>query len=108
MKFHTTQKRIRNNYNKIICVGFCDLQFLLNNHKPIAYTTRAEGWAADIYDIDNVAIVTGYSPFGNIRPKYDMYHSYEEKARNIIENLGNFKEVESLLRMFIREAIGED
>ena len=61
MKFKTTQKEIRANYNKIICVPYCGLQTLLNYESPVAYTVRREGWAADIYDMSGgVAIVTGY------------------------------------------------
>lgn len=64
MKFKTTQKAIRANYNKIICVPYCGLQTLLNYENPVAYTIRHEGWAADIYDMGGgVAIVTGYAPF---------------------------------------------
>ena len=51
MKFKTTQKEIRANYNKIICVPYCGLQNLLNYEIPVAYTVRREGWAADIYDM---------------------------------------------------------
>ena len=58
--------------NKIICVPYCGLQNLLNYESPVAYTARREGWAADIYDMGGgVAIVTGYTPFGNIRPYYE-------------------------------------
>ena len=66
MKFKTTQKEIKANYNTIICVPYCGLQNLLNYESPVAYTVRREGWAADIYDMGGgVAIVTGYAPFGN-------------------------------------------
>ena len=61
MKFKTTQKEIRANYNEIICVPYCGLQNLLNYESPVAYTARREGWGADIYDMGGgVAIVTGY------------------------------------------------
>lgn len=69
MKFKTTQKEIRANYNKIICVPFCGLQNLLNYEIPVAYTVRREGWAADIYDMGGgVAIVTGYAPIRKYSP----------------------------------------
>ena len=35
MKFKTTQKEIRANYNKIICVPYCGLQNLLNYESPV-------------------------------------------------------------------------
>lgn len=84
MKFKTTQKAIRVNYNKIICVPYCELQTLLNYESPVAYTQRREGWAADIYDMGGgVAIVTGYAPFGNIRPTYEQMKAVEEQAEKI-------------------------
>ena len=84
MKFKTTQKAIRANYNKIICVPYCGLQTLLNYESPVAYTVRREGWAADIYDMGGgVAIVTGYAPFGNIRPSYELRERYEKQAEKI-------------------------
>ena len=84
MKFKTTQKEIRANYNKIICVPYCGLQTLLNYESPVAYTVRREGWAADIYDMGGgVAIVTGYAPFGNIRLSYELRERYETQAEKI-------------------------
>lgn len=84
MKFKTTQKAIKANYNTIICVPYCGLQTLLNYENPVAYTVRREGWAADIYDMGGgVAIVTGYAPFGNIRPSYELRERYEKQAEII-------------------------
>lgn len=84
MKFKTTQKEIRANYDKIICVPYCGLQNLLNYETPVAYTVRREGWAGDIYDMGGgVAIVTGYAPFGNIRPSYELRERYETQAEKI-------------------------
>ena len=84
MKFKTTQKAIKANYNTIICVPYCGLQNLLNYESPVAYTERREGWAADIYDMGGgVAIVTGYAPFGNIRPTYEQVEAVEEQAEKI-------------------------
>lgn len=86
MKFRTTQKAIKAGYNKIICVPYCGLQNLLNYETPVAYTARREGWAADIYDIGGgVAIVTGYAPFGNVRPSYEVRQKYEKEAETIRE-----------------------
>lgn len=84
MKFKTTQKAIKTNYNTIICIPYCGLQNLLNYESPVAYTVRREGWAADIYDMGGgVAIVTGYAPFGNVRPSYELRERYEKQAEKI-------------------------
>lgn len=84
MGFRVTQKEIKANFSKIISVPYCGLQNLLNCESPVAYTTRREGWAADIYDMGGgVAIVTGYAPFGNIRPAYELLKRYEKQAESI-------------------------
>lgn len=109
MKFKTTQKAIRANYNKIICVPYCGLQNLLNYESPVAYMVRREGWAADIYDMGGgVAIVTGYAPFGNIRPSYELRERYETDAEKIRCNYSfaweeQRKQLEQLTRAFIEE-----
>lgn len=66
MKHKTTEKAIEQNYYKIIKVGYCNLQYLLQYEEPVAYTSGVYGWNADVYDFGNIAIVTGYRPFGNI------------------------------------------
>lgn len=86
MKFKTTQKAIKANYNTIICVPYCGLQNLLNYESPVAYTERREGWAADIYDMGGgVAIATGYAPFGSVRPSYELWERYEKQAEIICD-----------------------
>lgn len=86
MKFKTTQKAIKAGYHTIICVPYCGLQNLLNYESPIAYTAGGEGWKADIYDIGGgVAIATGYAPFGNVRPSYEVRQKYEKQAETIRE-----------------------
>ena len=112
MKFRTTQKAIRANYNKIICVPYCGLQNLLNYESPVAYTVRREGWAADVYDMGGgVAIVTGYAPFGNIRPSYELRERYETQAEKIRYEYSYNRRREylkKLARDFIKEACDYD
>ena len=112
MKFKTTQKEIRANYNKIICVPYCGLQNLLNYESPVAYTARREGWAADIYDMGGgVAIVTGYAPFGNIRPSYELRERYEKQAEKIRYEYSydcQRESLKSLARDFIKEVCGHE
>ena len=87
MKFRVTQKEIKANFSKIISVPYCSLQNLLYCESPFAFTARREGWAADIYDMGSgVAIVTGYAPFGNIRPSYELRERYEKQAKLIRYN----------------------
>ena len=86
MKFKTTQKKIKENYAAIISIGYCDAYYLLYFNNPIAFTSGIYGWNADIYDINNIAIVTGYRPFGNIFVDYDIIKKYNTEAKKIISD----------------------
>ena len=108
MKFKTTKKEINQNYKNVICIGYCHAQYLLQGKNPIAYNAGYYGWNCDIYDVKGVAIVTGYKPFGNIRPDYDTIKKYEDEARKIACNSwGNYQkmldQLDTLLDQFIEE-----
>lgn len=107
MKHKTTQKAIKENYRKIINVGYAELQSLLKHLEPIAYTAGVYGWNADIYIINGVAIVTGYRPFGNIKADYDICCKYESEANQIIKSVYNYEErktaLDDLISKFIEE-----
>lgn len=111
MKFKATKKIINDSFYTRLNVGYCNLQTLLSYESPIAYTVRREGWGADIYDVGSgAAIVTGYAPFGNIKPSYELCKKYEQRAEKIRYNYeigweqqkGKLKE---LICEFVREAL---
>lgn len=83
MKYETTKKATQNNYRNIIKIGYADLQFLLKFTEPTTYTHGVYGWNADVYDFGNIAIVTGYRPFGNISPDYKIVDKYNELGKEI-------------------------
>jgi hypothetical protein len=107
MKFKTTQKAIKSGYKNVICVSYRALQRLLACESEIAYTTRIEGRGADIYDFGNTAIVTGYAPFGNIRPGYEVNQRYEERATKATEGIYKWEEKKAILAGLIEEYIKE-
>ena len=80
MKLKATKRSIREGYNKIVNVGYCDLQALLNYKEPFAYSAGLYGWACDYYDIDGVCISSGYQPIGDKKFNYDLMRELENKA----------------------------
>ena len=111
MKFKTTKTAINSGYYYKICIGYCDLQYLLNYENPVAYTCGVYGWNADIYDLNditgyNACIVTGYRPWGNIRADYIRNKAAEEKAEKIVHDYKrDIDERKAELKNILRELV---
>lgn len=115
MKYKTTKKEVKSNYRSIIRLGAVELYYLLKFTEPVAYTSGVYGWNADVYGFDNVAIVTGYRPFGNITPDYNVVEKYNKLGKEIYEEEHNpakdwneeREEQENRLNQLIQEFIKE-
>lgn len=84
MRIKVAKKEIMKNY-KCFSVGYCDLQTLLNVTNPQFYTAGVYGWNADIYTFGNIAIITGYRPFGK-QIDFDIIRKFEDAAQKNREN----------------------
>lgn len=107
MKFKTTRKAVVDGSVKLVCAGYCDLQTLLRNHNPIAYTCGVYGWNFDVYEVDGLTICTGYRGMPGRRA--NNIGEYERRARAIMDDYSRdydsrCAEVESLLSEFIKQA----
>lgn len=107
MKYKTTKKAIREMGDPVYCVGYCNLQHLLREFDPFAYSTRAEGWACDYYRINGVIISTGYSPIGR-KTDYNLCCEYDQKAFAIWSNYNltfeqQQEKVEALIEEFVEK-----
>ena len=102
MKARVTAKQVRASYLNIIQIGYCDAYYLLGRN-PHYYTAGVYGWNADVFHINQTtAIVTGYRPFGNIRPPYELVRKYEQEAEACYK-AGKVEEVSKLLNEFVKE-----
>ena len=102
MKARVTAKQVRESYAYIIQIGYCDAYYLLGRN-PHYYTAGVYGWNADVFHIDqSTAIVTGYRPFGNIRPPYELVRKYEQKAEACYK-AGKVDKIPALLEAFVKE-----
>ena len=107
MKFKTTKRAIMANNTKVYSLGYCDLQDMLRFYDPMAYTSGVYGWNADIYQINGIAIVTGYRPFGKVID-YNLVKEYKEKARILLESKHyqyeeNKKDMQELMQEFCKQ-----
>lgn len=82
MKLKTTNKQIRDNFYKVLSIGYCHAQYLLRYKQPFAYTCGVYGWNADFYKIGNVCISTGYRPIGE-KVDYTLLQELEKQAQKI-------------------------
>lgn len=101
MKYKTTAKAVKEGYYKVIKAGYCELQGLLSYKSPTAYASGCYGWNFDVYDIDGVAIATGYRgmPSKNSKADYKLIREYEQKAEG-----KTAEEKDSLIKEFIVKA----
>lgn len=88
MKTHTTIKFIRNNFKKVFCSGYCDLQHIMRGTEPQHYNSGVYGWNCDIYcDFSrDIAITTGYRNMTGILIPDEIVEKYTNKAKAILKN----------------------
>jgi hypothetical protein len=86
IKLKATKKEMRKHWY-ILSVGYCEMQSLLNEQRPLAYSSGAKGWSCDYYEVDDVLISTGYAPLSNknMIEDYSIIREYENKALKIDE-----------------------
>lgn len=97
----TTMREVKERFGHVICIGYCDLQYLLRGESRIGYTAGVHGWNADVYDVGNgVAIVTGYRPFGDIHLPHYLVEQYNDAAKET-----DADGIPGLLNKFVAEAI---
>lgn len=85
-----TKKYVRESFSNVIALPYCEMQDLFNQGDRDYYTAGVYGWGADVFIINNgTAVVTGYDPFGNVKPSYNMMSFYNNAAREIREECRN-------------------
>tara|TARA_R110000868_G_scaffold45703_1_gene151472 strand:+ start:134 stop:466 length:333 start_codon:yes stop_codon:yes gene_type:complete len=82
MKLKTTKNQVKNNFNTILSLGYCEIDNLTRYKNPFAYSCGVNGWSCDYYNIDGVCLSTGYDPIGK-NVDYKLVRKYEAKAQKI-------------------------
>ena len=107
MKYKTTRKEIKERYD-VYCIGNGNLQFLLKYITPFGYSTRAEGWACDYYDVGKgIVLCDGYAPIGK-KVNFDTMRFFDEKAKEIWEEYyyTDYEKCEQLITNLLADFIG--
>lgn len=102
-----TMREVKESSKNVIKLGYCEANALLSPLKRNGYTSGVYGWNSDIYYVGNVAISTGYRPFGNIRPDFVLTREYETKARAIRTKDINWEEMQQELLELLEEYISK-
>ena len=117
MKLQTTKSNIRNNFNTVLIVGYCELEYLLNHCSPFAYSAGVYGWSCNYYtpsaNYNGVCIATGYNTdrLGGKRVSYELVKEYEAKATVIVlgdnTHVNKREALNNLIDEFIEKALSE-
>lgn len=107
MKTKTTRKEIQNHFSRIIRIGYCDAQTLLNFRSPDWYNAGVYGWNYDAYDLGGgTCIVTGYRPFGNMRIPFEKLRELERKGEEIRYDFGKkYEQQRNEIEALLKEAV---
>lgn len=112
MANRTTKKFVKENFSNVISLPYCAMQSLFDKTERDFYIADTLGWSSDVFTINNTtAVVTGYRPFGNVKPSYDMMKFYENAAREMREECRNgtcgYEELRTRLRGLAWDFVGE-
>lgn len=106
MTKQTTKETTRTMYPHIIKASEGQLHNLLRHEQPKSQTTDMYDWTADVYEIDGIAIVTGYKPFGD-EPSNELVERYEGTAKEIRNMWLSEVETKELLHTLAVEFVNE-
>ena len=110
MKTRISPKELKKNFKYVLSVDFCGLQHLLRCEEPAYYCADREGWMCDVYTFGDIAISTGYRPFGNVYPSDTFLRKYDKDAESVIRDYSlGAEEIDrrnnELLKKFLGECI---
>lgn len=101
MSMRVYKKHVRAAFPLVAYCGYCNLHYTLYFTRKFGHTERAEGWGCDVYELaPDIALTTGYDPFGSRRLPLALTKRYEEKAKQILrENNYSYTAKEELERL---------
>lgn len=108
MSMRVYKKHVRAAYPIVAYCSYCALQYTLSFISNFGHTERAEGWGCNVYEIaPDIALTTGYDPFGNRRLSLAITERYEKKAKQILEENSCNYIAKKKLEMLLNELAAE-
>lgn len=108
MSMRLYKKHVRAEYPIVAYCGYCDLQYLLYFTPKLGHTERAEGWGCNIYELaPDIALTTGYAPFGNRSLPLATTERYEKRAKKILVECCYTHDAKEKLAALIEELVTE-
>ena len=109
MKLRATKKEMREGYDKVLRIGYCNAQNLLWDEEPFAYSTGRYGWCCDYYDIGGVLISTGYAPIESkgMKSDYKRIQEYEARAERLRYEVEDFTVRRQKTRELLEDMLDE-
>ena len=108
MSMRVYKKHVRAAYPIVAYCSYCNLQYTLYFTPKVGHTERAEGWGCDVYELAyDIALTTGYAPFGNRRLQLAFTARYEEKAKQILAENNYSYTAKEKLEALINELAAE-
>ena len=97
MKAKVSKKEVRNTNSRIISIGYCGMQCLLQHRDCNMYSAGIYGWSCDYYIINSdntgmftpyTVISTGYRPLNNRETKPDtgLLRLFEKYASLVLDS----------------------
>lgn len=112
-KLQVTRKDIKESYNNIFNVGYCNMYYLLTGVEPRYYNSGVYGWNWDAYEIaPNICIITGYRNTLGENIDREEFANYEDQAQNIFKDYSltfdeQTKEIKRLREEFIKKVLNK-
>lgn len=100
MSMRLYKKHVNAAYRIVAYCEYCALQSTLQNMSIIGHTERAEGWGCNIYQLaPDIALTTGYAPFGNLSLSRELTEHYEQRARQ----QPTYEKLQELIKELVNE-----
>lgn len=106
IKKQVTKKSMVNKFGeKLISVGYSDLQSLLRFEEAIAYHSGVYGWNCDYFIIGRgYCISTGYRPHGQ-KIDFTIVQKFEKEAKEILKTNDNIDVKKEKMNALINDFI---